>query len=200
MKKMLVIMLAVIMALSTAACGTVQPTTQTTPAPAVEVKPEAEVSEPEPTEAPKEESEATEVVEETPEVTESEEKTSFNWLDYKGKHFSTRDIARYVDYDEPKVFYISTEGNLEAVLSNDETYVEEEFRQGTYVFYVPEEIGRVRCFCDKGVFDEIVGATKGVVASAFLPEPESGEEIMFFLECTTKSGDFQSIRIFVTRE
>ncbi len=202
MKKLLVIMLAVIMALSTAACGTVQSTTQTTSAPAVEVKPEVtpapEVSEP--AEAPKEESEATEVVEETPEVTEEPQQDSFDWLDYKGKPFSTIEINEYVDYDEPKVFYISTEGNLEAVLSNNETYVEDEFTQGTYVFYVPNEVQSMRCFCDKGVFEVIPGAKKGAVASGFFPKPETGEEVMFLLESLDVDNNTQIVRIFVTRE
>ncbi len=224
MKKMLVIMLAVIMALSTAACGTVQPTTQTTPAPAVEVKPEVtpapEVSEPEPTEAPKEESEATEVVEETPEVTE--EASSDNPYVIDGIDFSAyyeKDGEFYHDgkldiiseilyenanYDDTKVFVFGTKTGLEGVLSDGDSY-EMTKEAGTIYFwyYTPKTLINVaiKSGNERASFGTQPSEhSDRIVVISRIAAEEQFEDLPQELLLTYDDGTEESVTIYVTQQ
>ena len=216
MKKMLVIMLAVIMALSTAACGTVQPTTQTTPAPAVEVKPEVtpapEVSEPEPTEAPKEEPEATEVVEETPEVTEEvaedtepEEENPFilNGVDYEGKFIGMEEIYQFAEGDSLKAYVLNGRGQLVAVLFDGDSFVQEEtVHDYSYIIYTPKIITKQKnisgpeCTCE----DWHDVHTGRIAARCEFMVLKSGENVPFGIEVTYEDGTEEAITFYVTKD
>ena len=149
MKKMLVIMLAVIMALSTAACGTVQPTTQTTPAPAVEVKPEAtpapEVSEPEPIEAPTHPSDD-ELFEAAMAETE-ESSVVIDGIDFSSakQHGYEKIISEQAKYDTLKVFVVRDvygEYEIETVLSDGDSLICDDAGTYEFIFYTPRTINR----------------------------------------------------------
>ena len=222
MKKMLVIMLAVIMALSTAACGTVQPTTQTTPAPAVEVKPEVtpapEVSEPEPTEAPKEEPEATEVVEETPEVTEevaeetdsnsngfaNEENPVVDGIDFSEFFAETRMVGAIImdqaKYDTLKVFACSEEDGV-YVLSDGDKFTQKEGCRYVYYYYSPKDPVAVERMLEESDFSDVINLYKGkILAIEELDSSSTGNEIPIGVNVKYKDGTEDSITIYVTKE
>ncbi len=218
MKKMLVIMLAVIMALSTAACGTVQPTTQTTPAPAVEVKPEVtpEVSESEPTEAPKEEPEATEVVDETPEVTEEvAEETESNSdgfaskanpviddIDFSGffdgNTMEGRIIKEQAKYDSLKIFAISDKKVY--ILSDGDKFSEGENDEYVYWYYGPKDVLSMEKVQENSTFSDDTSVYRGQVLATEELYDIPGNDIPVGIHVKYEDGTEESITIYVTKE
>lgn len=232
MKKLIGIILAMSMMIATVACGSGDASVQGEPENVPEVESETEeahapeVSEPEPTEAPKEEPEATEVAEETPEVTEeiaenTEDELSdldfwmqgapetvdgIDFSPYYNNEASFWDVVdENANYDEPKIFVVSMRG-VEMILSNGDSIKERlaDKLSYTYRYYIPQKVVSSEAANDDtllaGTGAYPIPETSKIAVVGCLKASVTGKDIPVSVKFVYEDGSEETVTIYVTRD